>query len=82
MGNERPKLYETWTTTKLRGRCPHCKEVNYVDLGDLNDVTAPDVEVVICWNCDQKSWIIDDEMLLDLDYDSIEDGYAEKGKKS
>lgn len=43
--SEDPELEEQWTYTTLRGKCPGCKKVNVIDLGDMGDQTAPDVEV-------------------------------------
>ena len=31
--------------------CPKCDEYNYLDLGDLEDMTVPDVAGCKCWNC-------------------------------
>lgn len=76
-----PELQRVWTTTTLRGECPKCEKVNYVDLGDLEDMTAPDVEIVECWNCGTKSWI-DKSVSRDYGYESMDEGYEEKGKET
>jgi len=77
-----PCIEEAWTTTTLRCKCPHCKKVNYLNLGDLNDQTAVDIEVLNCWSCSKKSWIIDtDEAECMGQGDSIDDFYDEKGKE-
>lgn len=76
-----PCIEEAWTWTILRCKCPHCKKVNYLNLGDLNDQTAPDIEVLQCWNCDKKSWVMDTDEAECYGHESIEDGYSEKGKE-
>jgi Zn ribbon nucleic-acid-binding protein len=76
-----PQIEEAWTTTTLRCKCPHCKKVNYLNLGDLNDQTAMDIEVLECWNCGKKSWVMDTDEAELHGYESIEDGYSEKGEE-
>jgi len=38
--------------------CPKCNCPNLLYLGDLDDLTKPDIEAVICWNCKHK-WLLD-----------------------
>lgn len=77
-----PRIEEAWTTTTLRCRCPHCKKVNYLNLGDLNDLSAPDIEVLECWSCGKKAWILDAETAACMGQgDSIDDFYSEKGEE-
>lgn len=39
-----PNLYQEW-------RCKHCSVLQLVRLGDLEDFTCPDIEVVRCYEC-------------------------------
>lgn len=78
-----PCLQHVWTSTTLCGECPKCNKRNYVRLGDLNDQTAPDVEVVVCWNCKSKLWLTSD-MRSEAPahgYDSIDEGFVEAGRE-
>lgn len=77
-----PFIEEAWTTTTLRCKCPHCKAVNYLNLGDLNDQTAPDIEVLVCWSCCKKSWVLDRDEAECYGYESIDDAFDEKGSKT
>jgi hypothetical protein len=79
-----PCLESFWTTTIACGVCRLCKATNHVSLGDMDDQTAPNVEVVQCWNCNTKLWL-DSNMRSEatpMGYTSIEDGYCVKGRKS
>tara|TARA_Y100000310_G_scaffold345494_1_gene465632 strand:- start:5246 stop:5470 length:225 start_codon:yes stop_codon:yes gene_type:complete len=38
-------------TEWLNEVCPDCDKDNWVNLGDMSDLTAPDVDGCICWNC-------------------------------
>lgn len=31
--------------------CPKCEVTCYIDIGDINDLTMGDPEMVQCWNC-------------------------------
>lgn len=39
-----------WSTIQ-KLRCPKCKEFNFLDVGDVNDLTGFDPDGCICWNC-------------------------------
>lgn len=56
-----PRIEEAWTWTILRCKCPHCKQVNYLNLGDMEDPTAPCIDVLDCWHCGKKAWIVSPE---------------------
>lgn len=45
----------------LRKYCPHCQEDNWVYVGDFDDPTNPDIDIIECWNC-MKKWLIDEEL--------------------
>lgn len=38
--------------------CPHCDEVNYVNNGNVEDLTVSDVEAIKCWKC-KHTWLLD-----------------------
>lgn len=44
------------TYAYLNAVCPYCSKENNVYLGNLDDITAPDVEAIKCWNCSKKFW--------------------------
>jgi hypothetical protein len=47
--------------------CPYCQERNKLNLGDINDYTAPDVEDCQCKKCEKKFWLPDNKQLhLDM----------------
>jgi len=31
--------------------CPECEKINFVDAGDIRDMTGFDPEACQCWNC-------------------------------
>ena len=31
--------------------CPQCNSINFVNDGDTQDLTLPDIEGCKCWNC-------------------------------
>jgi hypothetical protein len=33
--------------------CPHCTSICWVNLGDMTDLTAADVDVGRCWKCQE-----------------------------
>ena len=61
--------------------CPKCGKRNYVYLGDMSDITAPDREAVRCWNCKTVGWLGEEsrDMAVDMGYESIEEAYVEDG---
>lgn len=38
--------------------CPNCKEIVWVNNGDVDDLTVDDVEAVICPHCEHK-WLLE-----------------------
>lgn len=54
-------------------RCPKCKSTCWVNNGDEADLTAVDVEGVICWKCKAK---------FDIDGDLREDLYLSESYSS
>jgi phage FluMu protein Com len=55
--------------------CPRCETVNWLSMGDPDDVTGVDTDVVICRKCHQKIALIDEE---DMMGDPVEDYGMEK----
>ncbi len=54
---------ETW----CKNWCPFCQAVNWVCLGDLSDITQPDIDAIQCHKCEKK-WTLHDaasEMNMD-----------------
>jgi len=57
--------------------CPACKKYCYVNLGDLNDCTVPDIDGCQCPYCGHE-WIF--EEVLEFEPDKIvEDSFIELG---
>jgi hypothetical protein len=54
-------------------RCPKCKSTCWVNNGDESDLTAVDVEGVICWKCKAE---------FDIDGDLREDLYLSESYSS
>jgi len=78
-----PTVQHAWSITMLVCVCPSCEKRNYVNLGDMDDQTAPDVETVRCWSCKKLAWL-DSEvrtMAADMGHESIEDAFVEEGKE-
>jgi len=48
-------------------RCPKCELPNTFDLGDPNDYTLPDAEMMECYSCSHQ-WVEDgtEDILIDL----------------
>lgn len=55
--NEALEAVYHYTQTYLTAECPYCKVKNSLNLGDLNDYTAPDVEACECHGCGKKFWL-------------------------
>ena len=56
-------------------RCPHCKNVNWVYLGRLDDITAIDYESCKCFSCKKVFWLGE----VDENYDkTFRDGGLEE----
>lgn len=73
-----PIADEWGTYSKMR--CPHCEAMNWVYLGRMEDITAPDREGMECWSCGKRSWL-HWSTKSDMGYDSIDEAYVEKGTK-
>lgn len=60
--------------------CPKCGKHCYVDLGDFNDITVPDVEGCKCPHCGHE-WIF--EEILDVEPEkTTESAHIEDGVKT
>ena len=58
--------------------CPKCSTKNWVSLGDLEDLTAQDVEGIECYKCNHK-WIYDYEsldILIDFYFHNRKDEFS------
>jgi hypothetical protein len=78
---------ETWS--KLYCPAKYCTAPNWICLGDLEDITASDIEAVTCWSCKQKFLRVDRETLMDMYGHDLDEGqtledyiHAEDGKQS
>lgn len=61
-------------------KCVECQSTNWVDNGDLDDMTIGDVEAFQCWNCGVVNY-------LGEDIEALEEGekegmFVEQGLKS
>ena len=45
-------------------KCPACGKENYYDIGDPEDITGVDLEVLQCWGCG-KVWLIE---IVDIEW--------------
>lgn len=50
----------------VRSQCEHCKQWNYVYVGDPYDVTRPDVDQFRCWNCEKLTWTTEDPIIKQM----------------
>ena len=50
-------MSESW----VKEWCSKCGAVNWFCLGDLDDITAPDIEACECYKCGHKWWTAEDE---------------------
>lgn len=63
MKSEALEATHSWTETWIHVKCPYCRVSNRVDLGDLSDVTAMDIQACQCYKCDKKFWLPDSKQL-------------------
>jgi len=61
--------------------CPKCNNKNWVNNGDINDLSRPDVESVKCWSC-KHVFFIDENVAEFICSDDPEDGYMIDGTAS
>jgi hypothetical protein len=58
-------------------RCPYCKTINLVYLGDWSDNTSPNVEAGQCYQCSKFFLMSDEEdqktCLVDMLYNNIDE---------
>ncbi len=45
-------MSERW----FKDNCSKCKAVNWLNDGDVNDVTVTDIVAVQCWKCGHRWW--------------------------
>jgi hypothetical protein len=62
-----------------RSICQHCGQLNFVEMGDLDDLTVPDVEGYKCWNCKTVSRVNDQDDRKIICHENGEDFSDEDG---
>lgn len=55
--------------------CPTCKSICWVNNGDIEDLTVPDVEAGKCWNCKSNFLINSYDIEDDIEDKVIENTY-------
>lgn len=58
---------DTW----INEICPKCKEVNWICLGDLSDLTVADIDAAECWKCFHV-WFLSEDSELRSDPDETD----------
>ncbi len=54
--------------------CPKCEALCWVNNGNVDDMTLPDVEAIECWKCNHYFW---------MEHSSYQpENYAEKSYKT
>ena len=71
---------DTWE----KWQCPHCKVVNWVCLGNMDDETLPDYESCKCFSCNRLFWLGEmDKIYNDCFREGgLENSYYQDGKDS
>jgi len=71
-------MSDTW----IKECCLDCETINWICLGNMQDIAGTDIEAIKCRSCG-KIFMPEDinveEYLLDFGYESIEDCYWEEG---
>jgi hypothetical protein len=67
--------------------CPACSQPNWYSNGDLNDLTQPDVEALLCWNCGRRFWLpgavdVRETLGESMDFDGPHSVIIEQGAKT
>jgi len=70
----------TYWSSYIKVKCPYCERMNYVDLGNVQDLSGVDPEAMECWSCDKKSWLAENTK-EDYGYDSVEDADMVHGRR-
>lgn len=56
----------SYINTYHRFQCNKCSSYNWVDCGNINDMTVEDVLGFECWNCGEPAVINDDDDIEDF----------------
>lgn len=70
-------MSDTWT----RERCPHCNAQNWINHGDVSDITGLDIEACKCWECEKKFLLGDPDETKDVHFFDIEECCGEEGRE-
>jgi hypothetical protein len=62
-----------YTETWINASCPGCDKANWLNNGDVSDMTVTDVNGFKCWNCG-KCFTFDDEEYMDPGETDFEEG--------
>ena len=80
-------MSETWT----KETCPHCGFTNWLNHGDMQDLTEVDIDACECWSCEKKFLLPGYEEVYfvgeDEDYKTWEEfleneAHCERGRKT
>lgn len=63
-------------------KCPKCGSINWINNGDTDDITAPDVDAIRCWSCSHEYFTWDDVKLMYGDDVQPCDTIIEDGKRT
>jgi hypothetical protein len=66
-------MLESWVVEN----CPQCTTRNWVNLGDLSDIAAVDIEAIKCWRCERK-FFLDPENVQDIHWNEVQQWCQEK----
>lgn len=69
-------------TIQLVGACcPSCSSMNWVNNGDVQDLSGCDIEAITCWSCGESFWLIEPaEVEVRYGEDAQAKGMADEGK--
>ena len=68
----------------LKIKCPKCNEYNWVNNGDIDDLTVSDIEAVKCWSCKHKFFLDEENIRMFYDDENLkpDDVMMEYGKQN
>ena len=55
--------------------CPKCEALCWVNNGDIDDLTLPDIEAIKCWHCTHWFWVEDSFIMTNLSKDYTDQSY-------
>lgn len=53
-------------TNLAKSRCKKCDKINFVDLGDFEDLTVMDKGGYFCWYCGETNYFTEECYLIDF----------------